>query len=81
MVIRMRHTRAHTRNRRSHHGLETAATRVCEECGALRYPHTACANCGRYDGRRTVLTTKKHQERKKKRILDKLQTKGKEQAG
>ena len=50
MVVRMRHTRAHTANRRSHHALVAQKLAVCE-CGAPRVSHRACAACGRYRGR------------------------------
>ncbi len=46
----MRHTRAHTANRRSHHALKAQKLAVCE-CGAPRVSHRACAACGRYRGR------------------------------
>lgn len=53
MVVRMRHTRAHTANRRSHHALKAQKLAVCE-CGAPRVSHRACAACGRYRGRVVV---------------------------
>ena len=53
MVVRMRHTRAHTANRRSHHALKAQTLATCE-CGAVRVSHRACATCGRYRGRVVV---------------------------
>lgn len=53
MVVRMRHTRAHTANRRSHHALAEQSLAKCE-CGAVRVSHRACATCGRYKGRVVV---------------------------
>jgi large subunit ribosomal protein L32 len=58
MVVRMRHTRAHTANRRSHHALVARALIKCE-CGAARVSHRACPVCGRYNGRVAVGTAAK----------------------
>jgi large subunit ribosomal protein L32 len=69
MVVRMRHTRSHTANRRSHHALKARSLAICE-CGAVRVPHRACAQCGRYRGRVVVDMAKKAQAksvRKEKR--------------
>ena len=50
MVVRMRVNRSKTGKRRSHHALRALRAVRCE-CGALRIPHRACANCGRYNGK------------------------------
>ncbi len=54
MVIRMRHTRAHTANRRSHHALKAPTLSVCSNCGAKHRPHHMCLECGFYNGKMIV---------------------------
>lgn len=54
MVIRMRHTRAHTKNRRSHHALTAPTLAVCSNCGAKHRPHHMCLECGYYKGRQVL---------------------------
>lgn len=54
MVIRMRHTRAHTRNRRSHHALKETSLAVCGNCSAATRPHHMCLSCGFYNGRQVL---------------------------
>ena len=51
MVVRMRHTRGHTGNRRSHHALEETKLQACPSCGAMANTHIACSACGMYKGR------------------------------
>jgi len=63
MVIRMRHTRAHTANRRSHHALKTPTLAVCANCGAKHRPHHMCLECGFYKGRMVVDMATKTQAR------------------
>ena len=46
----MRHTRAHTRNRRSHHALVAPALSKCPDCGVMRLSHRVCEACGKYRG-------------------------------
>jgi large subunit ribosomal protein L32 len=50
----MRHTRAHTANRRSHHALKAPTLAVCSNCGAKHRPHHMCLDCGFYKGRMVV---------------------------
>lgn len=63
MVIRMRHTRSHTANRRSHHALQAVALATCANCGAKHRPHHMCLECGFYKGRMVVDMTAKKQAR------------------
>jgi len=67
MVIRMRHTRAHTGNRRSHHALTAKKTSLCKDCGHPRLPHTVCVNCGMYRGRKVINVTLKTEKKLKKK--------------
>lgn len=54
MVNRMRHTRAHTANRRSHHALKAPVLAACSNCGASHRPHHMCLECGFYNGRQVL---------------------------
>ena len=54
MVVRMRATRSHRNNRRSHHALDAAHVSKCENCKALHKSHTVCMNCGHYRGRKVL---------------------------
>ncbi len=70
MVVRMRHTRAHTANRRSHHALKAPTLAVCSNCGAFHRPHHMCQECGFYKGR-MVIDMKAKAEKRAARILAK----------
>ena len=60
MVVRMRHTRSHTANRRSHHALKAPALATCKNCGSTHRPHHMCLDCGFYNGRQIIdLASKK----------------------
>ena len=63
MVVRMRHTRAHTANRRSHHALKAPALATCKNCGATHRPHHMCLECGFYNGRQVMDLVAKKEER------------------
>lgn len=71
MVVRMRHTRAHTGNRRSHHALEGARLSTCVKCSAPHVRHRACTTCGTYRGKTVVdvlAKTVKKEKRAKKAV-------------
>ena len=79
MVVRMRHTRSHTANRRSHHALKASAFSVCQNCEAKHRPHHMCLECGHYKGRMVVDMSAKKKARttrmdaKKSAIADQQQ--------
>ena len=54
MVNRMRATRSHRGNRRSHHALEAARFSKCQNCGASHRSHAVCMSCGWYNGRKVL---------------------------
>lgn len=53
MVNRMRSTKGHTGNRRSHHALDEARLSKCV-CGAYHRRHHACQECGMYRGNQVI---------------------------
>ena len=57
MSVRMRHTRGHTGNRRSHHALSAVNTIKDEKSGALRLPHRVDETTGMYRGKQ-IFTVK-----------------------
>jgi len=68
----MRHTRAHTRNRRSHHFLKKIGFLSCSKCGEASLPHRVCKNCGFYKGKEVIdvlaKLTKKEKKHKEKEL-------------
>lgn len=70
MVVRMRHTRAHTANRRSHHALDGARLSKCVKCEALHLRHVVCTTCGTYRGK-AVLSLAKTMAKTEKRVAAK----------
>lgn len=66
MVVRMRATRGHTGNRRSHHALKAMSLGVCANCKAPVAKHKVCENCGHYKGRKVVDNSAKLKKETKK---------------
>ena len=52
MTVRMRHTRSHTNNRRSHHALAKPTLTV--EAGSVHMRHRMSPTTGMYRGRKVV---------------------------
>ena len=67
MVIRMRHTRSHTGNRRSHHALKSVNFTACTNCEQPRKTHNVCTNCGFYRGRKVLDVVKKAEKKQAKK--------------
>ena len=78
MSVRMRHTKGHTRNRRSHHGLEEPRLSTCEKCGASHERHKVCMECGTYRGR-MVVDVEAIEAKKEARRTEKLRRLGEEE--
>ena len=53
MSVRMRHTRSHTKNRRSHHAL-TGTNILTNEDGTMRLPHRIDEATGTYRGKQII---------------------------
>lgn len=66
MVIRMRHTRAHTANRRSHHALEAVTTTKDTKTGTVHLRHRADLKTGLYKGVKVIDVVKKVEKRQAK---------------
>ena len=46
-----KHSKARRDRRRAHDALLGHNLVACSNCGSMRLPHTACPNCGHYQGR------------------------------
>ncbi len=54
MVVRMRHTKSHTANRRSHHALKAPKVVVDQESGSTHLRHRVDMTTGMYKGRKVI---------------------------
>lgn len=63
----MRHTRSHTKKRRSHHALGKERLSKCPACGTMHLAHHVCQNCGAYRGKELINVLKKVEKREKKK--------------
>ncbi|HEY4507935.1 MAG TPA: 50S ribosomal protein L32 [Candidatus Paceibacterota bacterium] len=70
----MRHTRAHTGNRRSHHALSKPPISIDKETGAMSLRHRASATNATYRGR-IVVAIEKKLARKARRVAKKAEGK------
>ena len=50
-MVRMRITKGHRNNRRSHHGLKEPRLSKCANCGEYHLRHRMCPECGKYNGK------------------------------
>ena len=66
MVVRMRATRGHRNNRRSHHALDAGRVSKCQNCSAPHRSHAVCMSCGWYNGRKVIDLAAKATKKAKK---------------
>jgi large subunit ribosomal protein L32 len=66
MVVRMRSTRSHTGNRRSHHALKTRTLLVCKNCNSPKLKHAVCVVCGKYNDKVVINMDAKLKKQAKK---------------
>jgi len=66
MVVRMRATRSHRNNRRSHHALKNPALTVDSNTGTVHLRHRASAITGKYKGMTIIDMDKKAAKKAKK---------------
>lgn len=66
MVVRMRHTRAHTANRRSHHKVKGKALSVDSKTGSTHLRHRVDMTTGMYRGKKVIDVVKKVEKKQAK---------------
>jgi ribosomal protein L32 len=67
MVVRMRHTRAHTGNRRSHHKVKNQAMTTDTKSGVTHLRHRVDMTTGTYRGRKVLDVMKKVEKKQAKK--------------
>ena len=77
MSVRMRHTKGHTANRRSHHAIKAPRLSKCANCDSFHIRHRLCDNCGNYNGKQVVDVMAKI-EKKNERAKAKAKALGKD---
>lgn len=66
MVVRMRHTRGHTGNRRSHHALDNKALTTDTKSGSTHLRHRVDLSTGMYRGKKIIDVVKKVEKKQAK---------------
>lgn len=67
MVVRMRHTRAHTGNRRSHHKVKNQTLTTDSKTGAVHLRHRVDLTTGTYRGKKVIDVMKKVEKKQAKK--------------
>ena len=49
-----RHSKSRRDKRRTHYKATAMTTGACPNCGAAKLTHTACSECGYYNGRKII---------------------------
>lgn len=75
-VPKKKHTKAASRQRRSHHALKKIKLAKCPKCQKAILPHTACLSCGNYNNR-LVIDVDAKKAKKAKKDKKKKQEQGK----
>ncbi len=70
MSSRMRVTKGHTGNRRSHHHLKAPRLSKCANCGAYHLRHRVCPECGHYRGKMIVDILARQEKKMKKKMQE-----------
>lgn len=78
MVVRMRHTKSHRNNRRSHHKLTKPAL-TTDQSGGLAHRHRVSPQTGTYKGRQVIEIKQKKSKKPEKKAEGKSEGEQKDQ--